>query len=306
MKSSKVYIICFLLTAVLGCSKDNRLGDELEIKRDKRRAIFDYNSYPPRESLGENLFRAVYTVPRFFLISYGKSHDGVADPFADEPAGEQKYLSGRQWLENAGVIFGEGATASYEQRTRKLTVVQNPEGLDEVEALLESHKYKIGICRIPVRTETYRMSTADALTLVESATLQGENKPERDAARRAVQNGRAKLHATYSVTARNDGRFASLGSDQPVKNKGASPNDQTGLEVDVVLAPNYRTIDITLFLGIKSEVPNNYFARTTRLALYAGDYMLLCSWSLNDQESLVTFLTADVQFFDDNYIEAEE
>lgn len=104
----------------------------------------------PLSAPDKELYTNVYVVPPNFLVSDGGGGGGggggaagPVDPFAAAPAGGNAApptvrKSARDVLESYGIVFGQGASATFNPQTSQLIVRQTQDQMELVEAVIES------------------------------------------------------------------------------------------------------------------------------------------------------------------------
>ncbi|MCB1092894.1 MAG: type II and III secretion system protein, partial [Verrucomicrobiae bacterium] len=101
----------------------------------------------PLSTPDQELYTNVYVVPpNFFVCDGGCGVDGAAagpvDPFAAPgnagPATPQVRKTARDVLESYGIVFGQGASATFNPQTSQLIVRQTQDQMELVEAVIES------------------------------------------------------------------------------------------------------------------------------------------------------------------------
>ena len=188
--------------------------------------------------------------------------------------------------------------------------------------------------QIPVRVEIYELPSKLALELVESCDDQGDHTPERNAVRKLVAEGGAKLVAMPSLLGRSGQRskiiaayeipFLEQVEKKPEEGEKKATQETvidtrpvgTILEIDPVLGADNWTIDLSFNLehhtgppefipvGKEIEIPVFHSKEiTTQLTLLKGSYLLVGTWKPTgkpeyEKEDLtqVIFLTANVQY----------
>jgi general secretion pathway protein D len=93
----------------------------------------------PLSGITNDLIVRQYQVPPTFLTQSADNSDGVSNPFEAEAEGRLTLaprLTARQMLEQQGVDFPEGASASYLSATNQLTVKTTQTGQDLVQAIV--------------------------------------------------------------------------------------------------------------------------------------------------------------------------
>jgi len=284
------------------------------------------------EKLENGLYRLVLpvspTLAKTLTQQYSSGQQGAdADPFAEPvPAqytGRQDRRSLQDVLEEAGVQFPEGSSANYNKVDWTLTVVNSEEQVEHVEAyfgsLLVDYEKSIH-----VRVEIYELANSHVVQLIESAAHETDHTPERNAAMRAVKEGKGRLVAIPSVIGRSGQRstvedltelFHPYPAAEGVEQKKES-NDGTSfgtiLEVDPVLGADEYTIDILIHLvhnlvsGPKLPSPLDPSQEvlvtcpksiTSQITLIDGSYRLLGNWISDEEMMQVVFLTASIQHF---------
>ncbi|MEM1443542.1 MAG: hypothetical protein AAGF67_14450 [Verrucomicrobiota bacterium] len=267
------------------------------------------------EELEGGLVLAKIFLPRTFLNVYPNSH-AVADPFADpdfDPGGFPKKESAQKILENAGIEFGPGTSASYSARTSLLTVVQTKEQMELVEA------YTMGLGpgrerQMHVRAEIYRLPALAGIEVLESVRAQGDHAAERDAILDAVKKGKATLIASPVIVARS-GQRAKTEQLFPVpvpevpedeekedgKEKTKNPTIQELplllLEVDPVLGTDEYTVDLNFQLELRHrDDPEFSHIMTTQVTMHDNDWYLVGTWNdVEFSEIVLVFFTVSLQ-----------
>lgn len=268
------------------------------------------------------------------LAYYSSGEQGAGvDPFADPvPAQGSGRRVKRNWqeaLEEAGVQFPEGTSAKYNSVDWTLTVVNSEEQIELVEAYFDS------ICidfekTIHVRAEIYELAEPQVVQLIESAAHEPDHTPERNAAMRAVRQGKGRLVAMPSVIGRSgqrstledltemfhpdpaperDGEVEKEAKEKELK-RGISFG--TTFEVDPVLGADEYTIDMLFRLehdlvsgpnlrSAGNSGPTGLITRpksiSSQISLIDGSYRLVGSWTSGDGMMQVVFLTAAIQHF---------
>lgn len=191
--------------------------------------------------------------------------------------------------------------------------------------------------QIPVRVEIYELPSHLALELLESCAGQSDHTPERNAVRKLVAEGGAKLVAIPSVISRSGQRSKITGTYEVPFLEQAENESKEGeekprrepvigirpvgtiLEVDPVLGADNWTIDLSLnlehhtappeFFPVAKEVEIPIFHSkeiTTQISLLKGSYVLVGTWKPTgkaeyEEKDLthLVFLTANVQYLND-------
>lgn len=259
--------------------------------------------------LDEGLYRARFVVPPTFLNTYPSSA-AAADPFADpEPVVEQRKTA-QEILENAGITFGPGTSATYSAKKGILTVVQTRDQMELVEA------YTYGGCYTPmrqlhIRAEIYQLPSFAGVEVLDSIRSQGEHSPERDAVYAAAREGRAALVAAPAIIARSGQRAKTEEViSVPAPEPGESEEDDEGereearteipilsFEVDPVLGADEYTVDLNLHLEMRDrEDPDFSHVITTQVTKHHNDWILLGNWNVVESgEMILVFVTASLQ-----------
>jgi len=295
------WLVLVVLFGSSGC-REHAL-EEISIERDSRtlRAIPRHPDFVDWEEVDGALYRARYMVPPTFLeVPAADESRGDDDPFAEPAVTRQRAIgSAREILENAGVSFGEGTSASYNPRTSVLTVVQTEEQLFLVEAFIGCPVYERFEKTILVRSEFYRVPIATALTVVESAQAMGDHTPERDALRKSWKEGGASLIAVPTVVCRSGQRAvvsAGFGrSEETGESPGAESHTLCEFEVDPVLGADSLTIDVGLRVALGSRRAEGLQRKLeTQVVILDQQWALAGAWSV-ESETILVFFTASIQ-----------
>lgn len=104
--------------------------------------------FVPPASANASLFSKTYQVPPDFISTVPTSTEGGAanDPFANNATGgglELKLLSPKDFLEQSGIAFPEGATAFFDSRTSTLTMRNSMANHDLLEGMIEAARANI-------------------------------------------------------------------------------------------------------------------------------------------------------------------
>ena len=199
MIGTRAIVMVLLALAAVGVPTSR--SQELTINRPKPEPATEQDNGIPAGwvKVSDDLYRAHFRVPGDFLSS------GVPDP-AEDPFGgggeslnDGDLMTAQEILEEVGVPFGEGAYAHYSGELRTLTVVNTLDALSLILVYLDV----LGPCyepQVSIRTEIYEVSSASARQLVESAELEIDHSPEREAVLKAVRDGKAELVAIHSLS----------------------------------------------------------------------------------------------------------
>jgi hypothetical protein len=339
---SLVFVLC-----LSSCGENNRDDGRLEIDRKYRAsrmtsAIRDAEFVEvmtrerATEKLESGLYKLVIPLSPSLAASLGEYFSGGqkgagVDPFADPdpPANSERQprRSLQQALEEAGVKFAEGTSAKYSSVDWTLTVVNSEEQIELVEAYFDSLVIDYETT-IYIRAEIYELAAEQVLQLIESAAHEPDHTPERNAAKRAVQQGEGRLVAMPSVIGRSGQKstvedltemFPSDRADErdrEVEEKESKRRVSFGtiLEVDPVLGANEYTIDLMLSLKHDLVSGSNWPSAgkaptpgivthpksiSTQITLIDGSYRLVGSWTSGEGTMQVVFLTAAVQYLSD-------
>ncbi|MCF6311163.1 MAG: type II and III secretion system protein [Verrucomicrobiales bacterium] len=281
---------------------------------------------------GNGLYEARFIVPSTFL---NLQELPPIDPFANETPKEQADAinkNAKKVLIQAGLVFGEGSSVSYDLPHSMLTVVQTPDQLELCEAYLSGGCH-LTYQQISVRAEIYELPSRLALQLLESCEDQGDHTPERNAVRQLMKQGDAKLIALPSILSRSGQRskiidayeVPFLANALPQKDVKAKKTPQpleitsrpvgTLFEVDPVLGADNWTIDLSFqlehhtgppeFIDVSDQLKTPVFHNkeiTTQVTLLKESYLLIGTWKPtgkpeyeNSDLMHVIFLTANVQ-----------
>lgn len=294
------------------------------------------------DSLSQNSF----PVDPNFLRSVPSRGDvsGMTDPFfgsANFPGGPHR-LSAREVLEAYGVVFGPGAGVFYDA-SGQLFVRNTPDQMDLVEAVLESLA-RGSEKQINVLVEIYQVPALVALKLEQSGSAEADHTPEREGVIRMIERGEASFVTSATLIARSGQRaytedvFERIYTDyrekDPEKKEGKTEpyfetrNIGTTLELDPVLGPDDKTIDLNFTLEHHSAPPTyrTLSARfagsdhlynipapefhvkkiTTQMTLLDGNIKMIGAWRPTGKPEFeandlmqIAFLKADVQVLND-------
>lgn len=275
-------------------------------------------------NVGDDLYKARFVVPSY----YGNQ---AADPFGDEFE-ESIAQNPKKYLEEIGVTFGKESKASYNINSSILTVIQNRDQMELLEAYF-SMGCRLDAKRISIRAEIYELPMRLAMELLESCDDQSDHTPERNAVRQLVKEGGSKLVALPSVISRSGQRSKITSAyevpileqteKKPEKGKEISEQEPTIgtrpvgtiFEVDPVLEADNWTLDIAIniehhtgppeFFSVGKELEAPIFHSKeiiTHITLLNGSYLLVGTWKPTGKPEYekndlmhVIFLTASVQ-----------
>lgn len=234
------------------------------------------------------------------------------DPFAAPPADKNYEQSdAKTVLKRYGIVFEEGASATYYPETGLLTVTQTREQMELVAAVFA------GRCdrrepRIHIGTEIYELPALDALEIIESLKPQGEHTPERDALlREAPRKNRVRLVAAPTIIARSGQRakteelIETVNRPEPTKGEEPEPAWEQyptlSLEVDPIIGGDNYTMDINFQVTFApKEVPEFSRNLTTQVVTYDGQWIFVGNWSGRTPDTMMLiFLNATIQTLGD-------
>lgn len=338
------YPLVFVLL-LPSCRDGNRDVDLLEIDREYRAprmkaAIRDaeFVEIMTRERVAEKLESGLYnlviplspSMAASLTECYSSGAQGAnADPFADPVptanSGRRERRNLQEALEEAGVKFPEGTSAKYNSADWTLTVVNSEEQIELVEAYFDSFHIDLGTS-IHVRAEIYELAKPHVIQLIESAAHESDHRPERNAAKRAVQQGKGRLVAMPSVIGRSGQRstvedLAEMFQLVVVAEREGETEEKgreskrgftfgTTFEVDPVLGADEYTIDLNFRLehdpdseanwpSASSSGSTGFVTRpksiSSQITVIDGSYLLVGNWTSGDGTMQVVFLTATVQ-----------
>lgn len=258
--------------------------------------------------------------------------DAPSDPFATPiPRGEHEEIA--RALARAGIFFPPGSSIRYDEADWTLVIVNKAEQIELVRAffdslMIDSHS------RVFVRCEVYEMSRAHALSLIESGFHEVDHKPEREAARKAVRDGKAELVALNSSVTLSGQRGSSVVchlGERPYHRAGqkGDPGDSSAaklgevpkkssateaiaeFEINPVLGADGSTIDLLFRLihpisvgearGEKASDDGRELHKaivSTSLILWDGVPTLAGSWDSGPETTQIVFVTAACQSMD--------
>jgi len=278
--------------------------------------------------LENGLIKKTYIVPPT-IVGYSQS-DTEADPFSELSPDPQELKPVQEILSEAGIVFGDGASAVYNHDLSALTVINTRDQLD----LVEAYTATIGAREEPqmqVRVEIYELPATLAMEAIESAAPEGRHNAERNAISKAVGLGPIRLVNTISVMVRSGQRakvedviefYVKLSPNESPNEKQTNGDDQarevrqvgTIIEVDPVIGADNTTIDLNLSLEHHTAPPETISVNglpvlafhskkaTANFVLLSGSYTLLASWRPTGKPEYgendlmhVVFVTANIQ-----------
>lgn len=203
---------CLLSALLVSCDQPI---PKLKIERTDRRVKTEA---PPENSDHSNqwektkngLYFAQFHVPRSFL-GYSPPSENSTDPFVTSH--ENSEDTAQQRLESFGISFGKNTTAMYAPEMAILYVVQTKEQMELIHLLINSDFHDVGK-EAYVRAEVYELPTSQILQLIENADGKSDHTAERNAALKAVRQGRGKIVALPSISCHAGQRAKSDGASQ--------------------------------------------------------------------------------------------
>ena len=237
-------------------------------------------------------------------------------------------VSAKDVLESIGIPYPEGASAFYDPESSELIVRNTRENLALVQVYVDQISVDPYPSKIAIRTEIYEVTPLQALQLQESAQAEADHKPERDAALRAVHDGKAKLVASHSLVTTSAQR-AKIEDVATMAMLAPKVDEKTGAKIEEMVEHHYGTIleaepnvgadGFTIMMNIALEhhtaepelVPtpggrekSKFHEKSiqTNVNLYTGGYVLLTTWKptgkpeyANGESVHVVFVTASLQ-----------
>ena len=196
MKTPTRVLFCVFVSVLVGFGPGAQTeAQELEIDRKSRAAQpAEPSSDPSWVELENGLVRAKYLVPPDFLH---RDYGSADDPF--DPDTRRETITAQKILEDAGVPFPDGASATYRRTDSTLIVENTAANMDLVEGFAISGIIDT-VRQVNIRTEIYALPALQLLRVLESAAAEGDQTPERNAVLRFVKQGHGKLVATHSIT----------------------------------------------------------------------------------------------------------
>jgi len=262
------------------------------------------------------------------LEFFGES-ESDSEPFT-KPADDRRVAKVRdvqEVLERAGITFAEGASASYDPEEGVLTVVNTEEQIELVQRYLAPVE-GCSVVSIHVRAEIYELHQTHGLQLLESAAHESDHTPERNAAKKAVEQGMGRLVAAPSVNGQSGLRSSLEYQTRELSALSRTNSKPGGLDLDKVVPTTFGTVfevdasvggdDFTLDLDFRlthetdpweqplngdnppeSEFVSRPKSITTQVTLNDGAFLLVGTWNGDNNTMQVIFLTAAIQHHSD-------
>ena len=238
-----------------------------------------------------------YRIPEWF---FRENDEGKDDTYILKDGNKKDRPSAQSFFESKGIVFGGGAYALYDPDTQLLKVNHRPDQIDLIDAYLNPGRYRTEK-QISVRVETYRLHPSHGHQVLQSVMAESNHKPERDAIRRGVGKGFAKLESLQNLTIRG-GQIGILGEPLTVNTAGEvilkDDPPRSRISLDPVLGPDNQTIDLNIQIE-SSAAENRRETIDTQLTLHDGTYTLIAAWINADHTHTVVFVSSHVQFIGD-------
>lgn len=320
----KLLVIFGLLIASLVSQGDEVEKNEfaLSIDRKERTVQRDIrNDEFPRWWIkrGEDLYEMTFQLSPNFL-----------EEFEAEKKRGEKIETLQDYLRNYGVEFTEKSSLNFDDETLQLKVIADSVNLDLLEALFDTGGALTGWIPkdISARVEIYELPQRQIDVLLESADLEGEHTPERNAVRQFVLNGGGKIVVSQQLRAR-PGAMGKTSDAIDVSFPLEAYLDKEAVEKEVILdtrevgtilriEPNIgetHTIELRLELEHHTAPPElrpvtertkapAFHAKKiqTSVILESGNYLLVGTWRPTGKPEYeerelghVVFLTASIQ-----------
>ncbi len=232
----------------------------------------------PREPLQTKVYLVPITFEKYITgygSGYRQSSEASADPFADpvDSSPHQPPQSIQEALESAGIVFDEGASATFDKKALKLTVTNTPDQFELVEVVLDNFSSQAER-QITVYYEFIEVDHLDFSDWLFENVMDSDGTEFRNAVQQWIKEGKAEIIESATVLARSGQRAKVESIDEYIYpteyNPSKAPNEVTlkdgaeapiaatsptafetrnlgtTLEVDPVLGADNTTIDMNM------------------------------------------------------------
>ncbi|MDF1816892.1 MAG: hypothetical protein P1V20_32120, partial [Verrucomicrobiales bacterium] len=206
----------------------------------------------------------------------------IIDSRSDEKKVDSSTNEAQTFFESKGIVFTKGTSASYDSDSSLLQITQTAKELAAIDAYFTNMGYQTEK-QIMVRLETYRVHPGHAIQLLESARSESNHQPERDAIRKAAEQGHAELVDFQSHTL-NGAHRASFGIPEDQKTDEVKKNPSPHFLVDAVLGADTHSVDAQLSYYLERQINELKTGHQieTLLTLNKGDYAIVGNWCNKD------------------------
>lgn len=223
---------------------------------------------PLKSKLPEGMKSKTYVVPVDFLSLAGPQANTPTtsvDPFAStapsDPFASKRGVTAQQMLQDQGIAFPQGASAIFHKRAERLTIINTPANLDQVDAFIDSitnckftHGLAFTLRLIQADGPTLRQIAADnAATPDQAEALLTLEKLVAEGRAKSIQVLRSETRSGQSVTTEIGPQWMIL-ENVKIDDQGKQTfhhqrrSAGTRFEVDPVVGPDGFTLDLNLHL----------------------------------------------------------